>query len=192
MDNQKERIIVAARKVFADKSYAKATISEIATEADVPRGSLHYYFQNKEDLFIQVMGSIYDESLGPLLMNQIGDMTPDQLAHMFILLLKNALETTPAFFRIIYESLSVTRQSDQVKNALENFWKRYRKDSEKMIEELQDRNIITSNRTPGAIVTLLITLGHGFAIQVIGEGDIVESEENWRALEDTLAYVFEK
>jgi AcrR family transcriptional regulator len=192
VDDRKERILIAARHVFAKMSYAKATISEIAAEAEVARGSLHYYFKDKEDLFIQVMTSSYDERIGGNVLKQLEAMTPGQLAQITVHFLREGLETTPEFFQIIYESLSVIRQSERVKAALEELWKKYRKDAVVMADGLKDKGVITSQLPSNSLVTLYITLLHGFAIQIMGEPEVAEAEENWKALENALVNLFEK
>ena len=54
-----QKILVAARKVFIQKGYAGARMREIADEAGINKGLLHYYFKTKDGLF----ESIFDELL---------------------------------------------------------------------------------------------------------------------------------
>ncbi len=51
---KKERITDAAIKVFAEKGFYQAKISEIAREASVADGTIYLYFNNKDDLLIHV------------------------------------------------------------------------------------------------------------------------------------------
>lgn len=46
-----ERILLAAEKVFADKTFDGASLRDIAREADVPFSLASYHFGNKEALF---------------------------------------------------------------------------------------------------------------------------------------------
>lgn len=46
-----ERILLAAEKVFAEKTFDGASLREIAREADVPISLASYYFGTKESLF---------------------------------------------------------------------------------------------------------------------------------------------
>lgn len=54
-----QKILKAARKVFIQKGYAGARMREIADEAEINKGLLHYYFKSKDGLF----ESIFDELL---------------------------------------------------------------------------------------------------------------------------------
>ncbi len=51
---KKGQIVQAAAVVFAGKGYGRATISEIAEEAEVGKGTVFEYFESKEDLFFEV------------------------------------------------------------------------------------------------------------------------------------------
>ncbi len=48
------RIIEAAKEILGRDGYEKASIREIANEAGVARGLVHYYFETKEDLLVAV------------------------------------------------------------------------------------------------------------------------------------------
>ena len=49
---RKEQIIKAALSVFKNNGIEKATMDEIAKEADFGKATLYYYFSSKEEIFI--------------------------------------------------------------------------------------------------------------------------------------------
>ena len=48
-------ILSAARKVFAEKGFDKATVRGIAREAEVDPALVHHYFDTKEGMFAAAM-----------------------------------------------------------------------------------------------------------------------------------------
>lgn len=54
-------IVEAARKVFASKGYLKATMDEIALEAEVTKPTIYLYFKAKDDLFFSLMLPFLDD-----------------------------------------------------------------------------------------------------------------------------------
>ncbi len=58
LDEQKEAkrllIIEAAARVFAQKGYAGAVVSDIAVQAGIGKGTIYEYFESKEELFFAV------------------------------------------------------------------------------------------------------------------------------------------
>ena len=62
----KEKIIDAATKVFAQYGYRGATIEQIAKKAGMSKPNLLYYYRSKKALYIEVLIQIYNIWLGPL------------------------------------------------------------------------------------------------------------------------------
>ena len=50
-ERRRQQIIVAAKKVFTEKGFNKATMDDIASEAELSPGTLYLYFKNKEELY---------------------------------------------------------------------------------------------------------------------------------------------
>lgn len=67
--NTEEKILEAAREVFTQKGFAAARMQEIADEAGINKGLLHYYFRSKNRLF----QAVFKEAFGKVVqhINQI-------------------------------------------------------------------------------------------------------------------------
>lgn len=52
---KREAILDAARQVFSERGFGKATLDEIAEVAEFGKGTLYNYFKNKEELFVSVI-----------------------------------------------------------------------------------------------------------------------------------------
>ena len=50
-ERRRQQIIVAAKRVFTEKGFNKATIEDIARNAELSPGTLYLYFKNKEELY---------------------------------------------------------------------------------------------------------------------------------------------
>lgn len=50
-ERRRQQIIVAAKRVFTEKGFNKATMEDIANEAELSPGTLYLYFKNKEELY---------------------------------------------------------------------------------------------------------------------------------------------
>lgn len=55
------KILKCARKVFARSGYVTLRMSDVALESGVSMGALYRYFKNKDDLFINLIGSIHED-----------------------------------------------------------------------------------------------------------------------------------
>ena len=50
-DRRRQQIMIAATRVFSEKDFNKATMEDIAKEAELSPGTLYLYFKNKDELF---------------------------------------------------------------------------------------------------------------------------------------------
>lgn len=50
-ERRRQQIMIAAKRVFSVKGYNKATMEDIAKEAELSPGTLYLYFKNKDELF---------------------------------------------------------------------------------------------------------------------------------------------
>lgn len=51
--NPREQIIKAARKLFKQYGFKKASMSDIALMVHKSKSSIYYYFKSKEEIFLQ-------------------------------------------------------------------------------------------------------------------------------------------
>jgi len=56
--SRKQDIIEAATEVFSNKGYYRTHIQDIAKTAGIAKGTFYLYFQNKRDIFIEVLDEI--------------------------------------------------------------------------------------------------------------------------------------
>lgn len=59
--NARERILQAAIKVFAEKSFEGSRINDIAEEANVPKSLIYYHFRSKDEILEVLTSRLIDE-----------------------------------------------------------------------------------------------------------------------------------
>jgi AcrR family transcriptional regulator len=50
-ERRRQQIMVAAKRVFANRGFAKSTMEDIAHEAELSPGTIYLYFKNKDELY---------------------------------------------------------------------------------------------------------------------------------------------
>ena len=87
----RESILSAARELFADLGFERATIRGIATHAGVDPALVHHYFGDKNGLLTAALALPVDprEIIGGI------DAEPDQVGKALLLRLLTVLETVP-------------------------------------------------------------------------------------------------
>lgn len=68
----RERLLEVGKREFLERGYEKASLRRICAGAGVTTGALYFWFQNKEDLFVQIVsGTVHQlESLSVELIRQ--------------------------------------------------------------------------------------------------------------------------
>src|SRR5436305_11504904 len=61
------KLLVAARKVFAEKGLGEATARDIVRETDLATGTFYNYFDSKEDAFRALLGELADKVRGAVI-----------------------------------------------------------------------------------------------------------------------------
>ena len=63
-DRKREEIIKAAIRVFSSLGYHRTKVSDITEELQISTGSFYLYFQNKRELFIDVIDQVFRSIVG--------------------------------------------------------------------------------------------------------------------------------
>jgi TetR/AcrR family transcriptional repressor of nem operon len=84
-NSTRERLVSAARELFAEKGYSSTSIADILRKAEANAGSLYYFFPAKQDLLLAVLEH-YVEILGPVLLAPTWEGVTDPIERIFALL----------------------------------------------------------------------------------------------------------
>lgn len=57
----KQKILEVAKQIFNRKDYHETVTDEIAKEANVAKGTVFFYFKSKDNLFKEIMFSLYED-----------------------------------------------------------------------------------------------------------------------------------
>jgi TetR/AcrR family fatty acid metabolism transcriptional regulator len=95
VQDKRERILSAALKVFADRGFYNAKVSEVAREAGVADGTIYLYFRNKDDLLISLFEDRMDYLITRLVeeLERVGGSAVDRIRRMVFMHLSIAHES---------------------------------------------------------------------------------------------------
>jgi TetR/AcrR family transcriptional repressor of nem operon len=94
-DDTRDRILLAAMRLFAGKGYASTSVADILQAAGANAGSLYYFFPGKQDVLIAVLEA-YLADIHPMLLAPAWQGVDDPIERVFALLdcYRAALTTT--------------------------------------------------------------------------------------------------
>jgi AcrR family transcriptional regulator len=116
-ERRRQQIMVAAKRVFADKGFNKATMEDIAKEAELSPGTLYLYFKNKDELYASLSLRILQYLL--MRLEHVNRATMDSPQNR-IQALKDAMYDVYEFDPLILINMFHLHSSDALRNLTPN------------------------------------------------------------------------
>lgn len=104
--SKKQIIIYAAKKIMAEKGYEKASIKEIAKEAELTSGLIHYYFKNKEEILTAVLMDACNQHVIDI-QNRQERVPSEDISTEAIRVQKEKVEKEPDWYKLRYELFAI-------------------------------------------------------------------------------------
>ncbi len=145
--NKHKKILKAAVKVFAEKGFYNARVSEIAKEADVADGTIYLYFKNKDDILI----SLFEEEFGQIVENMRKELErekdPLQKIKKFAQVHLSILQKQQQLAEVL--GVEVRQSSKFMKEYVNKPFIEYLNLIRTIVVEGQEKGVIRKDLTPG-------------------------------------------
>ncbi|MFQ5615403.1 MAG: TetR/AcrR family transcriptional regulator [Anaerolineales bacterium] len=185
-DEKVRTLLDAARTILGERGYAAATISEIAAEAGVSRGLLHYYFKSKEDLLAQVVRVNLESTLEMVILMFAQSETPEDLSAGLTGALRAIVAGDPAFFNLVFECWVVARQSPVVAREINDLFRQFRESVRDGLAGAAAQGVIAPALPLDGLAALLTGLIDGLALQLVIDSQLAANESIWETLERAI------
>ena len=185
-DNKKQQILMAVRNLLPQNGYAATTISQIATEAGVSRGLLHYYFKSKDELLAQTVREnvAVSAKLAEIIFKE-GE-TVDDLVVGITDGLRHMLEQNPDFFHLFFESWAIARQSDTINNELSQLYRQFKEAIYRGLEHAVQRGVIAPKMPLDRLASVLTSIIDGMGLQIMATSKTKSHDGMWQAMQDGI------
>ena len=166
-----QRIVDAMRVSVAKRGAAGSTFEQVAAEAGVSRGLLHYYFGTKERLLVEVVRRDTEIRVARLDEALSKAETIDDVLDVLVSSLTDMIDNEPGFFLLLYELFSAGRQNSDIQREVGQLFDRTRSHVAEVLEAKQREGVIRLHDEPDAVATLLFVLADGVAMRMLIEPD---------------------
>lgn len=159
-EQKRERIVRAAARVFAERGYTRTTISRIAQEAGVGKGTVYEYFSSKEELFFAVfewLMQVYGiDVLKQIAVSQAS--VAKRLQSMAETLLGQWLEMLD-FYSLVMEFWSASAalpMRDRFKQAFDQAYKEFRAVVASLLRQGMEKGELRADIDPDGVAAVLV------------------------------------
>jgi AcrR family transcriptional regulator len=190
-EDKSAKILASALEILAKKGYENTTINDIADNAKISRGLLHYYFKDKEDLVSQAMsfgfGSMWESSIG----NLQSARSPEQLVDNMIEVLKKNTIERPDFSALLFEMWVSSRRSAKIHKVFSDGLQETINRLEGLLGVANSLGIIKADPSDlEGMVRVLVALYHGLTIQLLTNPEKAKDKKMWTPIRKLLLSSF--
>jgi AcrR family transcriptional regulator len=164
-----QRIIAAMRASVGTRGAAASTFDHVAREAGVSRGLLHYYFGSKERLLVEVCRHDCEARIQAMEERLATADSADAIVAELVHGLKEFLGDEPGSQAVVYELLSASRHSEEIRAELAELYRRWRAHLADVLRAKQAEGVVRLKGDPETVASVLFALGDGIGIQVVSE-----------------------
>ena len=164
------RIVEAMRRSVAARGAAGSTFDQVAREAGVSRGLLHYHFGTKEKLLAEVVrdAEIRLEHLGSDLANA---GTVAEVIAALVHSLEDLVERDPGFVALMFELFTSGRRNPEIAAEFAALQRVTREHVARLLAAREREGAIRLTDEPEVVAAVLLSLADGLAMRLLGEPD---------------------
>lgn len=183
--DNKKRLIDAAYKVFVKKGYFNASIKDIAQEADITSGLVHYYFKNKEELLLSVQDEVQKQYQQQYEGQSGGSVSPEAA----LLEIKSRVENNPDWYRWRYEIYSLGLKKSENGHLEQQVASILKSGRDSLSTSLQ--HLVSDSHQASALAGILLACFDGLALQKMVD-DELDIDQSYRILIELLELYLSK
>ncbi|HPD04352.1 MAG TPA: TetR/AcrR family transcriptional regulator [Spirochaetota bacterium] len=173
---RRNQLTRAAYKVVSRKGYYNFTVRDIAKEAGLSTGLVHYYFKNKDDLLVSVL-RVMNENLSSYLakaLEKIDD--PEEKIIIFMDEAFHLVEREKEYFHVLIDFWTQINHNERMRKANIKLYQSYRAECAKIIQEGIDKNVFKDVDVQYT-ATMIVAFVQGLIIQYIIDNEAFDYTE---------------
>jgi AcrR family transcriptional regulator len=163
------RIVDAMRASVGERGTAGSTFDQVAREAGVSRGLLHYYFGTKERLLVEVVRRDCDVRLEQLDAQLVDARTADDFVAGLVASLDDLDRTKPGFVTLIYELFTLSRRNEEIAAEFAELLRKQRERLSELLRAKESEGVLALRASPEAVVDVIFSVGDGVAMRMLAE-----------------------
>jgi TetR/AcrR family transcriptional regulator, fatty acid metabolism regulator protein len=173
---RRNQLTRAAFKVVGQKGYYDFTIRDIAREASLSTGLVHYYFKNKEDLLLNLLKEINKNMLVILNRSISKADDPREKLNIFMRQAFDLVENEKDYFYIVMDFWTQVNKNDRMKRANIKLFRSYREEISKILKEGIEQGVFVKmdvDYTSAVIISII----QGLIIQFVIDNNAFDYKE---------------
>lgn len=158
---RRNQIVWALYDCLVNKGNEKVTVKEIAAQAGLPPGVIHYYFKSKDEIVSSLAIAIV-EKYSNLMEHRLSNAeSPGQRVEALIDFIVDALIFNRPLNRVFYNLVQLTFERDELGEVIRDMFRNYRERLTRVFTEAGAKN---ESKMLGAAI---VAVTEGFSVQLM-------------------------
>ena len=157
------------RQSVAERGTAGSTFDQVAREAGVSRGLLHYHFGTKERLIAEVVRRDAEIRLEHLGSELAGARTVDDVIAVLLHSLEDLVERDPGFVALRFELFTSGRRNPEIAAEFAALQRATRSHVAELLAAKEREGVVRLADDAEAVAAVLLSLADGLALSLLGE-----------------------
>ncbi len=189
IDMRREQLREAAYRVVCEKGYHSFTIRDIAREANLSTGLIHYYFKNKEDLLLSLLTEM-NRTLKKTTVEALARLDdPLDKLKTFIRLAFDQVSSEKEYYYVIIDFWAQANRNERMRRANVRLFASYHEMLTGILEEGVAKGIFTIGEMKYT-VTVIISMMQGIITYYIIDNSALDyARYTAKLIEDVVAMV---
>ena len=188
ISDRRHAIVNAATAALGREGFHSTSIKDIAAEAGVAPGLVHYYFASKEELLVAVLDGLSRDISRRWRSAIEGLRDPIDKVDAALTASADWVRSHPEFYRIVFDLHAIGFTNEPVRRGLEELWERQIADISEEVEAIYRDSGVPRALPPRRAAELIAAAVDGLALHWLAHG--TDLEEGHRTLKLVLASTF--
>lgn len=177
MEETRKKILEAAKRVFAEKSFFDATLEDVARLSGVKKSTIYYYFESKLDLLMEIVREVLEELVTALENSLSRGSARDILSRIvdcYCDFFSQKSDLFVAFQRAAFDLLS----HEEAHKCFQEIVQRLQELRRRVAERIGEITTRTGRKIPGdALFRVIASSIGGYCMEELREGRTITEED---------------
>lgn len=167
-----ERIVEAMRASVATRGFSASTFDQVARDAGVSRGLLHYHFGSKERLLVEAVRRECELRHEQIDRAMAGAGSTDEVMAALVHSFEEFLGEGPSPAVMMFEMITLAQRNGEIAAQLADLGRRLRTHIAEALREKADAGALELRADADTAASILLALADGITIRVMTEPEL--------------------
>lgn len=170
---RRRQILMAALEAFSEKGFDKTSVNDIVNKSGLSKGTLYWYFDNKQAIFIGMVEMIFEDILGYYhnALAETQDLPPPERLRKTLTGMDMVVDEMMKFAGLYADFFAQAWQTEEIRVSLKRLYENFIDPFVPVIQEGIDKGYFREVDAHQAAVTILGALDGYWFQQILEVGD---------------------